>query len=509
MLGVFVSLTAILAAASIQPARADTWDVPFLGDRIQVKAHPDNPEATFTASDHAGDTIDIPESSGCDTLPCGFDKPEGARFVTVESEDPIFVVSRTNQGRLLPTFRRSPEPPDCEARRESDENSFGLARRALTALFVVNSGLPEGSEQRTEYEAAACSLWSKTLASARTSLAGCMVSEDRNREIGDFRNTPSARHCEPTDGGSRSPYIWNVPFIGTTVSVQATPGVNPRKNRIRVIADNREDTPLDVLDDCRNFPCGFTRPAGTKFLRIESDDPLFVAARSGDNATGRTFPVYRSAPDWQDCATRQADDRAFLEESSNTLEVLQDAVRRVHSSYRSTTNAAICRLAKDSLALLETNLGSCPAWDGRSGLRTVFDRARRRTPGCYSPPRPPTPPPPPSLSFPNPTAQAHDVCIGSSNALNFDTPTGGAGTYRYIFELAPHPSTPTDPATFVVASGAQNIPRYNWFVGGTTAEATFTLKMIAVSRDGLVGVQTMNTRTRTSASLGSTCPTPR
>ena len=46
-LGVFVSLTAILAAASIQPARADTWDVPFLGDRIQVKAHPDIPTCSI------------------------------------------------------------------------------------------------------------------------------------------------------------------------------------------------------------------------------------------------------------------------------------------------------------------------------------------------------------------------------------------------------------------------------------------------------------------------------
>ena len=435
--------TAILAAASIQPARADTWDVPFLGDRIQVKAHPDNQDATFTVSDHNGDGIDVPESSGCDTLPCGFDKPEDARFLTVESENPIFVISRTNQGRLLPAFRRSSEPPDCEARRKAAEVSIDMAQSSLNNLYVVRNNLREDSEQRAEHEAVACSLWSKALASARTSLAGCVVSEDRNRKVESLRNAFAARHCESTDEGSRSPYIWNVPFIGTAVSVQTTPGTSTHKDSIRVIADNRDDAPLDVLDDCSNFPCGFTRPTGTKFLRIESDDPLFVAARSGDSATGRTFPVYRSAPDWQDCATRQADDRAFLEETAATIEFLQ-TVRRVSSlSSRNAANSAICRLAKDSMVLYGTNLGSCPAWEGRSRLRTVFDSARRNAPRCYTPPTttPTTAPPPATpagFRFAEATLPGTTIRRSTTGVqIRFGDPIGGTAPYRYSYVFHP------------------------------------------------------------------------
>ena len=445
----FVSLTAILAAASIQPASADTWDVPFLGDRIQVKAHPDNQDATFTVSDHNGDSIDIPASSGCDTLPCGFDKPEDARFLTVESESPIFVISRTNQGRLLPAFRRSAEPPDCEARREADEVSIDMAQSSLNNLYVVRNNLLVDAEQRAEHEAVACSLWSKTLASARTSLAGCMVSEDRNRKVASLRNAPAARHCEPTDEGSRSPHIWNVPFIGQAVSIQTTPGTYTRKDSIRVIADNRNDAPLDVLDDCSSFPCGFTRPTGTKFLRIESDDPLFVAARSGDNATGRMFPVYRSAPDWQDCATRQADDRAFLEETAATIEFLQTVRQVWFSSFssRNAANSAICRLAKDSLVLFETNLGGCPAWDGRSRLRTVFNSARLTTSGCYTPPTttptttPTTAPPPATpagFRFAEATLPGTTIRRSTTGVqIRFGDPIGGTAPYRYSYVFHP------------------------------------------------------------------------
>lgn len=432
--GVF---TATLAAASIQSAIADTWDVPFLGDRIQVKAHPDNQDATFTVSDHAGDAIEIPAESGCDMLPCGFDKPEGARSITVESENPIFVISRTREGRLLPAFRRGSEPPDCEARREADETLINLAQPSLTNLYVIRNNLPEGSEQRTEYDAVACSLWSATLASARTSLAGCSDWDGRDTKISELRNSIAAQHCEATDDVSRSPYIWNVPFIGTAVYVQGSPGVSLRKDRIRVIADNRNDAPLDVLDDCSTFPCGFTRPSGTKFLRIESDDPLFVAARAGDSATGRTFPVYNSAPDWQDCATRQADDRAFLEETDAAIGVLQDT--RFSASNRNSANSAICRLARQSLVLYETNLGHCPAWEGRSNLRRVFDQARRRAPGCYTPPRPPTPPPatPTGFRFANPSLPAISAQRGANVTMNFEEPVDGTGTLQYSYAFHP------------------------------------------------------------------------
>ena len=136
-------LLAGIATVTMQPARADTWDVPFVGDRIQVKAHPDSPLATFTVSDSEGNSIDVPATAGCDTLPCGFDRPEGTRFLTVESQDPIFVISRTREGRLLPAFRRSAEPPDCEARRDADEASIELARNALTSLYSVRHRITE------------------------------------------------------------------------------------------------------------------------------------------------------------------------------------------------------------------------------------------------------------------------------------------------------------------------------------------------------------------------------
>ena len=245
-------LLAGIATVTMQPAHADTWDVPFVGDRIQVKAHPDSPLATFTVSDSEGNSIDVPATAGCDALPCGFDRPEGTRFLTVESDDPIFVISRTREGRLLPAFRRSAEPPDCEARRDADEASIELARTALTSLYSVRNNFPAESEQRTEYDAAACSLWSSTLASARTSLAGCAVWDGRDQALADFRGHVTASHCEAT--ASRSPYAWNVPFIGTAVSIQATPGTSPRASGIRVIADNRDDAPISVADRLPNVP---------------------------------------------------------------------------------------------------------------------------------------------------------------------------------------------------------------------------------------------------------------